>query len=310
MADLTDRRQALNKTDTATISFSASAMARGGKRKPAACYSPADMKAAVAEAREYVRNKRVVPWVKICRAHNEIPRSSLFGQVMGRGRVGKRVAYKGTGPPTLLPKWGEEKLATWVRDSVALYLTPTVISFANMAARVAASASVKFNSGQGGPPNAKWIRKFCRRHKLSLRKTAPLSHDRRAAMTDVATLVKWHSKYQEVLDMPCRTTDDGEEQTFRQCADRIANGDESGWQRMHKCSKGVMPTGIPTAYRPGTEDKESISQFAWGTALGIVLDPFYILKGKQAPFNILANCKYYKKSAFIMKQETHVMDGE
>jgi hypothetical protein len=54
----------------------------------------------------------------------------------------------------------------------------------------------------------------------------------------------------------------------RECPERIGNGDETGWQRSHRFTKGIMPKGIKVSYRPGDEDKESFTQFMFALTAG------------------------------------------
>ncbi len=92
-------------------------------------------------------------------------------------------------------------------------------------------------------------------------------------------------------------------------ASRIGNGDETGWQREHTFSQGVMPKGEKVSFRPGIESKESFTMFAWGTAEGTVLPPMYIFKGSVQLQNYMANA-HWKGSACFLKKDTHFIDGE
>ncbi len=91
---------------------------------------------------------------------------------------------------------------------------------------------------------------------------------------------------------------------------RIGNGDKTPWQRDHTFQLGVMPKGVKVAYRRGTGDKESLTQFFWGSTDGVVFPPAYVAKGALALSSLTAGCQYYKDSTFYCKWNTHMMDGQ
>lgn len=119
-----------------------------------------------------------------------------------RNHINRGTKRIGAGaPPQIHADW-EEVLAKWVRSSCARHLVPTISQLATKAGRLAAHLKNPFKNKL---PTRDWLEGFCRRHKLSLRKTTTLDATRASAASNEPMLINWHKEYQEALAAPCDT---------------------------------------------------------------------------------------------------------
>ncbi|KAJ9532481.1 hypothetical protein QJQ45_010496 [Haematococcus lacustris] len=141
---------------------------------------------------------------------------------------------------------------------------------------------------QGKAPGEKWRRGFMRRQGLALRKATPVTKNRRQAAANPGVMGAWFDEQLlPMLDRVCISRNTAGERVqlpYSQCPERIFNLDETGIQADITC-------------------------VAWGSADGQVMPPNFVYAGKQLSHNALGATHFYPRSAIILKEGTHMMEG-
>ncbi|KAG1664366.1 hypothetical protein FOA52_004699 [Chlamydomonas sp. UWO 241] len=99
---------------------------------------------------------------------------------------------------------------------------------------------------------------------------------------------------------------------FIDCPAHIFNADKAGLQRHATHGRHfIAPKGCHMPCIPRDCHRKSVTMLTWGNALGLVMSPVFILKGKQYTCDLLELCREYGFTPGVRaKQDSHMMDGK
>ncbi|KAL4440096.1 hypothetical protein ABPG75_003097 [Micractinium tetrahymenae] len=156
-------------------------------------------------------------------------------------------------------------------------------------------------------PGRKWVQRFLKEHKLSLRKPIVRGRDKAATQGKVEQFEAAFKQLEEVLAAPCDQRNPRRPLPYSAGPDRILNIDESGVQRCTGSSKVIVVTGSRVAATQGSTCKESLILVAVGAASWRKMDSHYIICGGCHSANLAAHAD--PGSTVLLKKESSMMDG-
>ncbi|KAJ9519162.1 hypothetical protein QJQ45_007706 [Haematococcus lacustris] len=262
-------------------------------------------------ARAYLKPKRGQPQPSIAALAQQfsVPYATLHGVIKRGGVVAKR------GRPTVLSAVAEQQLRDMVVEAQqqGVGVTKTALLAAVKRTVKATARKGEADPFQGKVPGEKWRRGFMRRRGLALRKATPVTKNRRQAAANPGVLGAWFDEQLlPMLDRVCISRNTAGERVqlpYSQCPERIFNLDETGIQA--ECHERVLAVkGAQHVFQGAAANaKRSITCVAWGSADGQVMPPNFVYAGKQLSHNALGATHFYPRSAIILKEGTHMMDG-
>lgn len=204
-----------------------------------------------------------------------VPRGTLQDRIHLRIPEGPRKM----GPESVLNKYEEAEIATWLKDLAICGFPKKPDNLLNTVQQMIIEEG-RPNPFINGRPGRKWLNSFFKRNEsISMRTPEAISKGR--AVITQESIKKWFEKLKEYLT---------EKQALDVLEDpkRILNGDETSFMLCPKTGKVIAPRGYKNVYQiVKGKEKEAVTVLAFFSAMGDILPPCVVFPYIRPPKDVV-----------------------
>lgn len=204
-----------------------------------------------------------------------VPRGTLQDRIHLRVPEGPRRM----GPESILNKYEEAEIATWLKDLAMCGFPKKPDNLLNSVQQMMIEDG-RPNPFINGRPGKKWMNSFFKRNEsISMRTPEAISKGR--AVITKESIIKWFEKLTDYLTQ-IQALDVLEDPK------RVLNGDETSFMLCPKTGKVIAPRGYKNVYQiVKGKEKEAVTVLAFFSAMGDILPPCVVFPYIRPPKDVV-----------------------